>query len=55
MFDQYTELEFEGRKYKAFSQWDAFLRQQFGDYMQLPPEDKRKTHNLEVYLKESFQ
>ena len=55
MFEQYTELEFEGRKYKAFSQWDAFLRQQFGDYMQLPPEDKRKTHNLEVYLKESFQ
>lgn len=49
MFEEYTELEFEGRLFKAFSGWDEFLRQQFGDYMQLPPEDKRKTHNLEVY------
>lgn len=55
LFEHYTELEFEGGKYMAFEDWDRFLTQQFGDYMQLPPEDKRKTHNLEVYVKDSFQ
>lgn len=50
MFEQYTELPFEGKLFKAVSGWDAFLRQQFGDYMQLPPEDQRRTHNLEVYM-----
>ena len=51
MFEEYTELQFEGLPFKAFSQWDLFLKQQFGDYMQLPPEDKRRTHNLEVYAR----
>ena len=50
MFEEYTELTFEGFPFKAFTRWDEFLRQQFGDYMQLPPEDQRRTHNLEVYL-----
>ena len=49
LFEEYTELPFEGIPFKAFTRWDEFLRQQFGDYMQLPPEDKRRTHNLEVY------
>jgi len=49
LFEEYTELPFEGLKFKAFTRWDEFLRQQFGDYMQLPPEDKRRTHHLEVY------
>lgn len=49
MFEEYTNLEFEGEEFSAFAGWDLFLRQQFGDYMQLPPEDKRRTHNLEVY------
>lgn len=49
MFEEYTDLPFEDGTFRAFSAWDAFLRQQFGDYMQLPPEDKRRTHNLEVF------
>ena len=50
-FEDYVELEFEGRKYMAFKDWDRFLKQQYGDYMQLPPENKRRTHELQVYLK----
>lgn len=50
MFEDYTELSFEGVPFMAFARWDEFLRQQFGDYMQLPPEKDRRTHNLEVYL-----
>ena len=49
MFENYTELPFEGHSFKAFVDWDAFLRQQFGDYMQLPPENKRRTHHLDAY------
>ena len=50
MFEDYTELSFEGVPFMAFTRWDEFLRQQFGDYLQLPPEKDRRTHNLEVYL-----
>ena len=53
VFEKYTELEFEGRRFMAISEWDAFLRQQFGDYMQLPPEKDRKTHAIVAYFKES--
>ena len=51
LFVQYVELPFEDGMFLAVAQWDTFLRQQFGDYMQLPPENKRVTHGLEVYLK----
>lgn len=51
MFENYTELEFEGCQFKAFADWDKFLVQQFGDYMQLPPENKREHHNIVAYLK----
>lgn len=49
VFENYTELEFEGCSFRAIQQWDLFLRQQFGDYMQLPPENKRICHDLKVY------
>ena len=50
MLEEYTDLEFEGCRFKAFRHWDEWLRQEFGDYMQLPPEGSRKTHDLTVYL-----
>jgi len=49
MFDSYVELEFENCKLLCVADWDTFLRQQYGDYMQLPPENKRHTHGLKVY------
>lgn len=43
-----TEVEFEGHKFLAPHDCDAHLRMRYGDYMKLPPEDKRKTAlNLE--------
>lgn len=38
--------EFEGRQYKIPIGYDKWLRSIYGDYMQLPPEDKRKTHHV---------
>lgn len=46
-------LEFEGCEFKAPVGYDAILRQMYGDYMTLPPEEKQTTHHSnKVYLKE---
>lgn len=49
VFSRYVELDFEDSRFFAIAAWDAFLKQQFGDYMQLPPESKRIDHGLEAY------
>lgn len=39
-------LEFEGRRFNAISCWDIYLSGLYGDYMQLPPVNKRTTHEV---------
>lgn len=36
--------EFEGMKLRGFREYDKYLTHLYGNYMQLPPEDKRKVH-----------
>lgn len=43
-FEPYTQLEFEGKMYNAPRNWDLYLSNIYGDYMTLPPEEKRVTH-----------
>ena len=43
--DTYTTLIFEGEEFSVFSGHKTYLTNMFGDYMQLPPEDKRVTHH----------
>lgn len=40
-----TELTFEGKNYRVPNQYKRVLEQVYGDYMQLPPKEKRVTHN----------
>jgi lipopolysaccharide cholinephosphotransferase len=40
-----SKVEFEGKLYNAPSDWDYVLTRIYGDYRQLPPEEKRITHN----------
>jgi lipopolysaccharide cholinephosphotransferase len=40
-------VTFEGRQYKSPQDTDAFLSHFYGDYMKLPPEDKRAAHEYE--------
>lgn len=45
IFDSYTELPFEDTSFSAVADYDTMLTRIFGDYMQLPPVEKRKTHH----------
>ena len=48
------DVEFEGKKYHGPSNYDRYLSQLYGDYMQMPPEEKRKTHHtFKVYRRKS--
>lgn len=38
-------VEFEGKFYNVPRDWDYILRRIYGDYMKLPEENKRVTHN----------
>lgn len=44
-FDEYTDLDFEGHRFMAIKDYVKYLEIQFGDYMTLPPEDKRGNHH----------
>ena len=44
-FSSFIDLEFEGRKYKAPAGYDEWLKLLYGDYMQLPPVEERKSHH----------
>ena len=45
VFDSYVDLKFENRNYMAVKDFDTYLSCTFGDYMTLPPEEKRVSHH----------
>lgn len=54
VFDRYTELPFENRRYMAVEAYDEYLTRTFGNYMQFPPvEEQVKQHMFSTaYWKE---
>lgn len=47
LFDSYILVKFEDREFYAPAGYDTMLRNYYGDYMQLPPEEKRTSpHTL---------
>ena len=53
VFDDFIMAEFEGKKYKIPVGYDAWLRAFYGEYMRLPPEEKRVSHHrYEAYVHE---
>lgn len=52
VFESMIDVDFEGCKFLAPARYDDYLRQVYGNYMQLPPEDKRHPyHGGEYYWK----
>ena len=46
---EYIDVPFEDIKAMIFKNYDEILKTTFGNYMKLPPEEKRKTHGLEAH------
>lgn len=52
-FDSTVGIFFEGRSFRAPRNFDDVLRRDYGDYMTLPPPDKRvSTHHSTAYWRE---
>lgn len=52
VFLSYIELPFEGRHYCAIKDYDSYLKAHYGDYMTLPPVEKRvSNHTNKVFWK----
>ena len=52
-FELMTSVNFEGREFRATSAYDEWLRGMYGDYMKLPPEEKRISHGIVARRKDS--
>ena len=49
-FDDLIDVEFEGYSFKAFREYDKYLKRIYGDYMQLPPiEQQKSNHSFSLY------
>lgn len=48
-FDELTSLVFCDRSFPAIPHWHDYLTSQYGDYMQLPPKEKRVPHSLKTW------
>ena len=57
VFDGLIKLEFEGKEYFAFKDYKQILKDEFGDYMQLPPEEERvwKHHPILVDFDRNYE
>ena len=48
-FEHLTQVEFEGHMFPSISCWDSYLTGIYGDYMTLPPEGQRHTHDMKAW------
>lgn len=48
-YEDTVEVTFEGERFKAMSCWDSYLTGIYGDYMTLPPVEKRVNHQMKAW------
>lgn len=52
IFDEYKVLDFEGMEFPCIKNYDIFLKIFYGDYMKLPPVEKRiGKHGIKAFFK----
>lgn len=49
-WEKRVKVEFEGHEFWAPGCWHEHLTNLYGDYMQLPPVEKRITHNMKAWI-----
>jgi lipopolysaccharide cholinephosphotransferase len=50
---KFIDIKFENETFKAIEKYDVYLSSIYGDYMKLPPEEKRVSHHsFEAYYKD---
>lgn len=56
LFEHLKMIEFNGKQYLCVADSDAMLRRDYGDYMQLPPEEERiwKHHPIIIDFQRNF-
>ena len=55
-YEKVVDVEFEGYKFEAPHAYDAILKSYYGDYMELPPKEKRITHHdFECWYKDDLE
>lgn len=53
-YENFCEIEFEGKKFYAISAWEQYLTQKYGatSFRELPPENKRRSrHYMKAYYR----
>ena len=51
LFDELCSMEFEHEEFCGIKQYDVYLTKMYGDYMKLPPIEKRvSNHTFDAYL-----
>lgn len=51
-----VDVVFEGKKYHGPSNYDQYLSQLYGNYMEMPPADQQKTHHtFKVYWRKQYE
>ncbi len=52
VFEEYVDAEFEGHSFKIFKDYHSYLSSLYGDYMKLPPIEKRTAHHtFKAYIR----
>ena len=56
LFNESAEYDFEGVTFAGMKDYNGYLTAAYGDYMQLPPEDKRvSNHFAKIDLNKSYK
>lgn len=50
IFEERINVKFEGEYFSAIKDYDFYLSNLYGDYMKMPPKDKREQHLQRAYL-----
>ena len=51
ILNERKKYDFNGYEFYSFKMYDLYLSTAYGDYMTLPPESSRESHNLKAYYR----